>query len=964
MKKLFMHGFKSFAKPTEILFEKGMNAVIGANGSGKSNVSDSICFVLGRLSSRSMRAKKSANLIYHGGKEGKPAQQATVSMVFDNSNGIFAHPSPDVEISRTVKRDGTSKYHINKEVKTRQEILELLSQAGIDPDGFNIILQSQIDTIIKMHPEEKRQIIEEISGISIYEQRKEKSVKELDRTDQKLKEVKTVLDERRAYLERLDKERQQALRYEKLKEEIRRCEATILNRKIEENNKENSNIDANIQEKAGKISKTQAKTQELRKIIENNNLEIKNIEKEILEKTGIEQENLRSNLLTLKTDLASLTIKRDNFKDEVENTTRKEVSNKEEIDRLKLEISDVEQKSQIKVSSTDKAKYEYINDEIGAFKAKLHATDLEIKTHDVEKNDVSKKEFLLEEKQKDITVLTEKIKDLQRIISSKKIKTVDKQGFKDKRSEHQENLKQLDTQIKEVEREITKLLTRKEIQKSDVEEILTLNKCPKCKQEVSKDYKDELVKGVWELIAHIEKEIEEKSKNKKGIEKDIKGISSILEEFLKKEEEIDLIYEEKRQLDLKREELEHNKNLCAKLEQEAANLKIEIQGLKRAIKDPDKLYYKQEEYQKNIDKLKEDLIKLKLKKPVELHIEKDFATELELKNREIDACERNIKQSKRDRIELNSRLKEISKNLELKNKELTKKEEEQESIEKKFNKMLSTKSSLQNENHQNEVKINEQQMSKTMIEQEINNLRIDKARIEAAISTLQIEFGSYEGIEFLKLKTEELEQRIQKNKSRVVELGTVNFKALEVFDKIKTEYDEIEERYDTVKKEKEEILKIIIEVDKKKKSTFMQTFKAINEQFTKNFDMLSNKGSASLELQDEKDPFAAGLDMVIKLAKGKYMDADSLSGGEKVIVALSLIFAIQKYRPYSFYIFDEIDAALDKRNSERLAQLIKQNVKNSQYIMITHNDAMISQAETLYGTSMQEGVTKIVSLKV
>ena len=100
------------------------------------------------------------------------------------------------------------------------------------------------------------------------------------------------------------------------------------------------------------------------------------------------------------------------------------------------------------------------------------------------------------------------------------------------------------------------------------------------------------------------------------------------------------------------------------------------------------------------------------------------------------------------------------------------------------------------------------------------------------------------------------------------------------------------------------------------------------------------------------------------MSKGKYFDVTSLSGGEQTLVALSLLFAIQEYKPYHFYIFDEIDAALDKRNSERLSALLKKYIKAGQYIIITHNDAIITDSNSLYGVSMQDGVSKIFSLKM
>ena len=145
---------------------------------------------------------------------------------------------------------------------------------------------------------------------------------------------------------------------------------------------------------------------------------------------------------------------------------------------------------------------------------------------------------------------------------------------------------------------------------------------------------------------------------------------------------------------------------------------------------------------------------------------------------------------------------------------------------------------------------------------------------------------------------------------------------------------------------------------------FLQTLNALNEVFSRNFSQLSTKGQVSLELENKKDPFEAGVNIIVKTGHGKYFDVTSLSGGEQTIVALSLIFAIQDLNPYCFYILDEIDAALDKRNSERLAALLKKYMQKGQYIVISHNDEVITNATSLYGISMHDGISKVVSLKL
>jgi chromosome segregation protein len=234
---MVMHGFKSFGQKTEILFSKEINTIVGPNGSGKSNVSDALCFVLGRLSAKSMRASQAKNLIFMGSKYVKPAKEASVELIFDNSDRSFGFDKDEIVLQRVVRRNGQSIYRINAETKTRAEIIEMLAQAGIDPYGFNLILQGQIQSIVRMHPDDRRKIIEEVAGISIYESRKEKAIHELEKTDERLKEIGSILRERTAYLKNLDKEREQALKFKDLELLIRRIKGTILRKKADEKQK-------------------------------------------------------------------------------------------------------------------------------------------------------------------------------------------------------------------------------------------------------------------------------------------------------------------------------------------------------------------------------------------------------------------------------------------------------------------------------------------------------------------------------------------------------------------------------------------------------------------------------------------------------------------------------------------------------------------------------------------------------
>ncbi len=337
IKSIKAHGFKSFAKPTELFFDKdGFACILGPNGSGKSNFIDSLCFVLGRLSAKSMRAEKSANLIYNGGKNGKPAKQAEVSVTFDNSKKEFPSEANEIEIKRILKESGQSKYLINNEVRTRQQVLDLLGAAKINPNGYNIVLQGDITYITEMAPEQRRQILEEISGISIYEDKKNKTLNELQKVEEKLKEASIVIVERETYLRELKKDRDLALKYKELERNINRNKATHLYIQIKNKNEK-------IQETEKKLNQNQEKINEINENIKNfqqKSTELQNqisdINTEIDEKSEIKQVSLQKDITGLK--------------DSISHNSARTESLEKEISRIK------ERKEQLKINITDSDK--------------------------------------------------------------------------------------------------------------------------------------------------------------------------------------------------------------------------------------------------------------------------------------------------------------------------------------------------------------------------------------------------------------------------------------------------------------------------------------------------------------------------------------------------------------------------------------------------------------------------------
>ncbi len=951
IKKLGMKGFKSFARETPIYFDRHVVCIVGPNGSGKSNVLDALCFVLGRLSIKSIRASKASHLIFSGNKHYKPANQAYVEIVFDNSDKTFALDNDEIAIRRIVKKNGQGVYKINGQVKTRQEVLELLGQAGIDPYGFNIVLQGEIEKFVKMPAEERRKVIEEVSGISIYEMRKEKSMKELDKTNEKLKQINSVLRERANYIRNLEKEREQALRYKKLQGSIKRYKASIIQRNILDREKELKEILKNMEGKNSDVNKKDEIIIKFRRDIGNLNKSVEDISKEVQQKSGFEQDSLLNEISEIKQDIAGLGARKENYENNlVELDRRKERLNvdiknlNEEIDRMSKEKGrNVKRELEVKKNKLDeleetKRQYYLIRSNLSSVNNQISDKMRQIAKLNNESDFILNSIENLEDEIKIRDGLEEHEKKIENL--NKKLKVSEK-----KIEEMEESL-----MVKERECAINgRLIEDSEKIKSQISE---LDVCPLCKTKVTKEHIKDVIRKVDGDISGAREVIENNEKEIKKMNFEIEKLKEFIEKGNEEVKIREICIVKIRNIREKKDSLRRNN-------EEMKAIKSEL----KVLEDKKRMYENKVSSIKISEEMYENL-KLEVSE-LQRSEEKNLGIEIATKQREVDRARLAIKQIVRDREELVEELKDINESLEEKESVVEEKEEQAEILKKKYQKMFEEKNKLQDRVRSIESDLMKVQNEKRLLENDINNLKISCAQINAKIDSLKEEIEEFGKFEFLNLNIDKLKEKLRNAEVILERIGSVNMKALEVYEGVKEEYDKIRAKVEQLDKEKEEILKVIEQIDRKKRRTFMRTLKGVNELFSRNFSQLSDKGVVNLEVQDKKEIFNAGLDIVIKVGAGKYFDITSLSGGEQTLVALSLIFAIQEHRPYSFYVFDEIDAALDKRNSQRLAYLLKKHMKEGQYLIITHNDSIISESSNvLYGVSMQEGISKVLSLEV
>jgi len=949
IKKLVMHGFKSFVRKTEIPFTPGINVILGPNGSGKSNISDALCFVLGRLSIKSMRAARARNLIFLGTKSASPAKEAMVEIVFDNSNKTFSIDKNEVSIKRTVRRNGQSIYKINNQTKTRQEVLALLAQAGIDPNGFNIILQGEIQNFVRMHTEERRKIIEEVSGISIYESRKAKSLKELDKTEERLKEVIAILRERTAYLNNLEKERQQALRFKKLEKDAKRFKASIIHQDLTKRKKHSEAIDTEISKKNKEIDKVRKQIINIQTAITNFESKISGINSTIQKSTGLEQEKLNQEIANIRAELAGLGVK-------LENNEKKLV----EIERQKQDLTELIRNNEVSIKQLQKQSPTI------AKKQK----ELAEKKQELEKLEEQRKKFYMFKTE--LKSIRERIQDKKNLLQNysndsnfllKQIESLSIELF-DKKSDSEKpdslkvslaSKKQLleDINKKEIELEKTIHTSEYEINNQNklIEKISKMDVCPLCKSKITEKHisliHNELkpkIESLKNKIKNSDKELNSLYNQRNLLKQDIEQITN---EISKRESDLIKLANingKKQQIKILREKIEKTKQELIALEKRKNYLE----------KNFDEHFNIEQKYETTRIEMQE----------ISLRTEENVNSEVSFKKRELERSKISLKQLERDEEDLDVEIREIKERIDESEELLEEKNKQEQELTKKFKKLISERDGFQMRIREGESHLATRQNTIHNIEQQINNFKIDKAKVDAEIENLEVEMLGFPNIEVIKINKEKLLHKLNKTQEILSRIGSVNLRSLEVYDSIKEEYDIVKQKAETIEKEKQGVLKIIHEIDIKKKKAFLRTLTDLNTIFSRNFAQISTKGQVSLELENRKDPFEAGVNIIVKTGHGKYFDVKSLSGGEQTLVALSLIFAIQELSPYYFYILDEIDAALDKRNSQRLASMLNKYMQKGQYIVITHNDEIITNATNLYGVSMHDGISKIISLKI
>jgi len=873
LEKIELQGFKSFAPKTTIKFDRGITAVVGPNGSGKSNVADAVRWVTGEQSMKTLRGKKSDDVIFAGSQRKARLGMAEVSLHLNNEDGRMPIDYSQVVVTRRLYRNGDGEYLLNKSKVRLLDIQELLAKSGFGQKTYSVIGQGMVDAVLRAGPKERREMFEEAAGIKHFQLKRNTSINKLERTKRNLIRVGDLL--------------------------------------------------AEIEPRRNSLKRQANKAQK--------------------------KDQVQQDLQTLQLEY---------------------------FNHLWNEISQRYQEAQVEFSKYDQQEQK-VSQEIGQLKTTLDKAD---QAADYSQEDEIRERLndLVSEKnqlQEDLAVVTGRIKVEQEKDSAADVREL---------NHNQENLEgeisQYRQQVATLEKD--KQIVQDKLTKSQSE----LEKISQGVAELEKKLRDWQVKAVATSQGDIQEELKTIYNKQRSFLEELEACDSL--EGLDRLRETARAWREDFSRVLKMfdqgEDSQSEQNNIAETQQKIENLIVQKKALENEVNDSnvqlavktsklDDLQILIETKAKELTVITEKISQtVKGEQQPSLALDKYLAEQGKLQS-DLEKIEGGIK-------ETNNLIIAERKKVRVQRQEIFELEQTYRQQQEELNTVRQAKSA-------SEVK-----KVKIASEREILIDEIKDNTVGQEFTELTAEFKN-SPVAIDRSRADEIKVKIDKLRKQLIKIGEIDPAVVQEFVECDERYTFLSEQKEDLEKAIQSLQKIIAELDQTINEKFDLAFKNINEQFQKYFEVLfgggkarliKNKVAVSAEIDPEsgieegsvkgngqdtgsiKKPQTEEVIDIKATPPGKKLRGLSmLSGGEKALISIALLFAIITNKPTPFVILDEVDAALDESNTGRYADIISSLADKSQFIIITHNRETMRRAKLMYGVTMEEsGISKLLSMKL
>jgi len=1027
IKQLILNGFKSFPAKTVISFDSTINAVVGPNGCGKTNVLDGLRWVMGEASFTQMRCGKTEDLIFAGNKYYPAVNYAEVTLVLMNeeppsTTQTLYNLGTEIEIKRRFFRSGESEFFINRKPCKLKDIQDLFTSGGGSGHGYSIF---DLPTMRQIISSNLKDLFIEAAGLAFYQERKEEVERKLKLTSDDLIRLNDIIAERTRITRSLKRQAYRLMAFEKVKSEERKLQISLLKfdyQKISSDEQIASEELEKLQNEATglerKISDAELRRTELRKVLQEKE-DIRNVlQKEIdtiKEQTIISEERLKANL------------DKQNFLKAEQSKLQSEFGFVEQLDTSKQNL-DEKRKYFNQIKSLYSAKEQEFDDlrrknkelEAEIFSDQLALDELaeKDKQHFIRYSQLTTEISGIETKLEDNKRYLQTLKDSLQALTTAKSESLELKELDAKyRSSLQATLgnnfigflKELivtkpeyDLALESVLFGINDAMVINSTQEISLDNLPkdrhwvvisqsskhVSQKLSKIPNEIGKPFSSvvEIKKGIPEYVKSIidsfiliedysqiqnvyQKLSEYSFVSKSGVVITSSGLLIIPQQTFNTsksgfDEKIQAISKEIELFESKRQELEKGLSSLKQEKQEKEKEKVVLASLVRQ---------KQEELTSK-RKLNRDNLELASNMLFDLNKRREEVSQLKA---ELDYILSEINRTEGRRDSLATDRNRLAETLtELANEEKTlqsnindlqaKLKQKRESFEQTEIGML-TKEYDDLETKLNEFRVILDIQKKNITDKQLGKFEITKNREH--IETQAREMLS-NGLELLKSSEEEtkniddLKRELTSARKKITAIGLINPLAKDEYEREKTELDKLTSQRNDVLTAQNNLILALKELAKKAEEMFLETYKQVQVSFRRIFKEIFIEGEADLILETPATPLASDI-KIIAQPKGKMpRRLDQLSDGEKALLALSLLFAFYDIKPAPFVFMDEVDAPLDDANVKRFSQFLKRITDTTQVIIITHNKLTIEAAAVVIGVTTEEpGISKIVSVR-
>ncbi|KAL0304105.1 UNVERIFIED_CONTAM: Structural maintenance of chromosomes protein 2-2 [Sesamum radiatum] len=985
IKEICLEGFKSYATRTVVPgFDPYFNAITGLNGSGKSNILDSICFVLGITNLQQVRASNLQELVYKQGQAG--ITKATVSIVFDNSDRsrspLGYEDSPEITVTRQIVVGGRNKYLINGHLAQPSRVQNLFHSVQLNVNNPHfLIMQGRITKVLNMKPPEILSMLEEAAGTRMYENKKEAALKTLEKKQSKVDEIDKLLDQEiLPALEKLRKERMQYMQWANGNAELDRLRRFCIAYEYVQAEKIRDNAVQCVQEirdKILEIDATVGKMHEESQEMENRVSEL-SAEKEA--SMGGEIKLLSDKLDALSRDLVKETSvlknEEDNLRTEKENAAKIERSLEESklaaeemaaaVKNAEDGAADLKKSFQDLSKSLDEHEKEYqgvvagkssgneekcLEDQLGDAKIAVGRAETELKQ--LQTKDRTAELEMVQKFKEEVRIISSQLanvefnyNDPEKNFDKSRVKGVVAKLIKVKDSSA---VVALEVGKGNAEVALSLVGYDQELQ-SAMEYVFGSTFVCKTIDAARENYIPILVVTLVIFRGDLLRKLHALGEAELKLsfhQKRLSEIDAKINELLPLQRKFKDL---KTQLELKSHDLSLSENRAKqnehhKLGELVKRIEEELGEAKSAIKEKKILY---EECVAKVSSLEKSIHDHAGNRESRL---KDLEKKIKAIKNQMQAASKNLKVAsvKKDHDEVQSELNMARKKIKECDSQIASIVKEQQRIQQKI-----SEASLERKRMENEVKRME-------MDQKDCSLKVEKLiEKHAWIASEKQLFGrvgsDYDFESCDPHKAREDFEKLQAEQSGLEK--RVNKKVMAMFEKAEDEYNDLISKKNIIENDKSKIKMVIEELDEKKKETLKVTWAKVNKDFGSIFSTLLPGTMAKLE-PPEGGSFLDGLEVRVAFGSVWKQSLSELSGGQRSLLALSLILALLLFKPAPLYILDEVDAALDLSHTQNIGRMIKTHFPHSQFIVVSLKEGMFNNANVLFRTKFVDGVSTV-----